>query len=75
MGSDIKKRRLSNYSQDLEPRESTWKGILLSLIVIGLVFGGICLSAFFIQPSKLFIFYFFRNIFFPFYSLLANKGA
>ena len=40
------------YSQDLEPREGTWKGIVLSLLVIGMVFGGICLSAFYIQPSK-----------------------
>ena len=38
----------------MDDDESTqWKGILLSILVICMVFGGICLSAFIIQPSKL----------------------
>ena len=39
------------YSQELDDGSNTqWKGIILSILVILMVFGGICLSAFIIQP-------------------------
>lgn len=39
------------FSQELDDGAHTqWKGIILSILVILMVFGGICLSAFIIQP-------------------------
>ena len=43
------------YTQELDDESNTqWKGIILSILVILMVFGGICLSAFIIQPRMSF---------------------
>ena len=53
------------YTQELDDESNTqWKGIILSILVILMVFGGICLSAFIIQPRMSFTNFTFLNFIF-----------
>ena len=52
------------FSQEVDDNGNTqWKGILLSILVILMVFGGICLSAFIIQPRMFLYLNYFNKLY------------